>query len=195
MRLLLVLFIGVLLSSCGGNEKTNQEALESEGNGVVKSIAPKDVPKEERLENIRELEEQLKASGEQPDPKLARKLMGEYMDFSNFQHYEPETPDFLFRAGELARYIGRPKKAVELYSNLFNGFPEYPKRVETLNLIAFVYDFDLNEKEKARETYAQIIENFPEHKLAEDARARLETIDLSDEELIELFQEKNQELP
>ena len=188
-RLAWIALVALVAVSCGSSESGSEEQNMEK---VIKLRNPKDISKEERLTEIRSLEEELKNGGDQPDAKIARKLMAAYMEFSNFQREEPETPDFLFKAAELARYIGRPKKAIDLYSDLFNGFPSYPRRVETLNLIAFIYDYDLNEKEKASETYAMIIENFPDHKLADDARARLETIDLSDEELIELFKQRNQ---
>lgn len=191
--LLIGLFL-ILSAGCGEgtNESTSGDSKNTEQGQEIRVSDPGAVPKQDRLDAIARLEEELKAGGDQPDRKVARKLMGEYLDFYNFQHDEPETPDFLYRAGELANYIERPKKAVEIYRNLFEGFPDYPKRVETLNLIAFVYDYELNDKDKARKSYELLIELYPRHKLAEDAKARLETIDLSDEELIKLFESRNQ---
>lgn len=189
-KLIYLVLFGALLTACSNNADNNSnESSEQDDN--IEVVNPKDVPKEDRIARIRELEEELRSGGDQPDKKLARKLMGAYIDFGNFQREEPETPEFLFRGGDLARYIGRPKTAIELYTSVFNSFPEYERRVEALNWIAFIYDYDLKDKEKAEHTYAQIIELFPDHKLADDARARLETIDLSDEELIELFKQKN----
>ncbi len=190
IRASFVLIFSVFLLACNsGNPETSEDVQEDV---IIEIVNPKDVLKEDRVSEIKDLEEKLKAGGDQPDKNLARRLMGAYIDFGNFQHHEPEAAEYTYRGADLARYIGRPKKAIELYTNVFNGYPSYERRVEALNWIAFIYDYDLNEKQKAKENYALLIENFSEHALANDARARLETIDLSDDELIELFRKKNQ---
>jgi len=186
----LILIATLLMFSCSeGNQGQENEQTDD---SPVTITNPKDVSKADRISEIESLEQELKAGGDQPEQGLARKLMGAYMDFGNFQHHEAEAPEYLYRAADLARYIGRPKKAIELYTNVFNSYTTYPKRVEALNWIAFIYDYDLEDKQKAKENYALLISSFPEHPLADDARARLETIDLSDDELIELFRKKNQ---
>ena len=61
-----------------------------------------------------------------------------------------------------------------------------------MNLRAFLYD-KMDSKEEAKKAIKEIIEKFPNHSSIENHKARLKTIDLSDEELMELFEKQNAE--
>jgi len=64
--------------------------------------------------------------------------------------------------------------------------------IEEMNLRAFLYD-KTDSKEEAKKAIKEIIEKFPNHSSIENHKARLKTIDLSDEELMELFEKQNAE--
>lgn len=182
--------LGVSMISCSENADT--ENTEEKQNEPATHVSdPAGVPREDRIKRIEELEAQVISEGDQPTEATARKLMGEYIDFTNFQHDDELVPEYLFRAGTWANYIGRKKKAVELFTNLYTNYESFDKRPEAMNMVAFIYDFELNEKEKAKEAYANLIKAYPDHSLSNDARMRLETIDLSDEELIKRFEQQN----
>jgi len=193
MRLRLLIFSGLLtaaLISCSENAGT--ENAEEKANEPATHVSdPAGVPREDRIKRIEELEVQVVSEGDQPTESTARKLMGEYIDFTNFQHNDELVPEYLFRAGTWANYIGRKKKAVELFTNLYTNYKSFDKRPEAMNMVAFIYDFELNEKQKAKEAYAVLIKAYPDHSFANDARMRLETIDLTDEELIKQFEQQN----
>jgi tetratricopeptide (TPR) repeat protein len=186
----LIAMLSVFLFSCAQNS-ADSEAEQPSGAKETRVADPSGVSKEERLQRIKELEAEALSQGDEPNQQVARKLMGEYIDFVNFQHDDPLVPEYMFRAGTWANYLGRKKKAVELFESLHQNYPSYEKRVEALNMVAFIYDFELQEKEKAKEAYALLIKTYPDHPLANDARARLETIDMTDEEMIKYFEKKN----
>jgi hypothetical protein len=58
-------------------------------------------------------------------------------------------------------------------------------------LIAFIYENHLNKKGPAKEYYNKVINEYPEHVLASQAKQSIDILMLSDEELIKKFQENN----
>jgi len=148
--------------------------------------------KTERLKIIDELE--AKAFGAdtvKPKKALANDLMRNYFEYKNLYPKDSVSPEFLFKGGQVAMSIGKYRKAIEVFNVIYEGYPNYDKRVESLNLVAFNYDYNLNDRNQARKVYEFIVQNFPEHHLAEDAAARLTTLNMNDQELIEHFEKQN----
>lgn len=180
--------------ACGepGDENAAPGTETKQGPAPQERIAdPSGRTAEDRLQEIDSLEVQVRSEGDQPTEITARKLMGAYLDFATYQNQDERVPEFLFRAGEWARYIGRKKKAVEVFQQVYDTYPAYAKRVEALNWVAFICDFETGQKEEARAAYQKLATDHADHPLGKDAKARLETIDLSDEELIKKFREQN----
>jgi tetratricopeptide (TPR) repeat protein len=186
--------IVILLGACGDTAPKSETADSQAGN----SPSPKEMVAnpsgrslEDRLAEIDSLEVQVGSEGDQPTEITARKLMGAYLDFAIYQSKDDRVPEFLFRAGEWARYIGRKKKAVEVFQQVYDNYPDYDRRIEALNWVAFICDFETGQKEEARAAYQKLANQHADHPLGKDAQARLQTIDLSDEELIKKFREQN----
>lgn len=127
------------------------------------------------------------------DKTVGNQLMKEYINYSNQFHNDSLSSEYLFKAGGIARNLKKFRKAIEIYQNVHDGFPNYHQRTEAMFLIAFIYDNDLNDRERAKEHYELVIDTYPEHKFAQDAAARLETLHMTDDQLIEYFEQKNQE--
>lgn len=186
MRIKYALFVVIALiaMSCNNSEKSGEE----------KEGFEEKFTKTERLEIIDELEAKaFKSDTVAPKRALANDLMRHYFEYKNLYPKDSVAPEFLFKGAQLAMSIDKDRKAIEVLDKLYDGYPEYEKRVEVLNLIAFIYDYELNDREMARKNYQFLIQNFPDHPYAEDAAARLTTINMSDEELIEHFNKKNQQ--
>lgn len=81
-------------------------------------------------------------------------------------------------------------EAIRLNTIIINENPEDSTIIEEMNLRAFLYD-KMNSKEEAKKAINEIIEKFPNHSSIENHKARLKTIDLSDEELMQLFEQQN----
>jgi hypothetical protein len=60
-------------------------------------------------------------------------------------------------------------------------------------LQAFTYDEDLDQPDLAKECYQKVIELFPGDQWAIQAEQRLQTIGMSDEELLEFLKKKQAE--
>jgi TolA-binding protein len=178
MNRLLFLVIVVLMAACdsGNGDKTSEQSADD---------------KQEILDQIAEYEQHAFAEKVRMDKTAGHQLLILYKKFANNYHDDPLAAEYLFKAGEIARNLGKYQQALSLFTNVHDGFPDYDKKVETAFIIAFIYDNDLNDREMAQKQYEKVIEFYPDHQFAKDAQARLLTLYMTDEELIKFFKEKN----
>ncbi|MEM9024095.1 MAG: tetratricopeptide repeat protein, partial [Bacteroidota bacterium] len=123
----------------------------------------------------------------------AQEVVTLYTGYVDANPWDSISPHYLFKAAEVNIGIKQHKAAISLYERLLEHYPEYDKRPETLYLIGFTYENHLDQMGKAREQYEALIEAYPSHKLAQDARYAIENLGLSDEELIEKFKAMQEE--
>lgn len=141
--------------------------------------------------NIASLEKELFDSNASFNQQKTADLMQGYLKYTSLFINDAKVPEYLFKAAGIARSVKLPTKSIELYTQVVKEYPEYEKKAEAMFLVAFVYDNDLNDKGKAKSVYKDFIEKFPTNQLANDAKERLKTIDMTDEEMIKMFEEKN----
>lgn len=99
-------------------------------------------------------------------------------------------PENLHLAGETARTIRQPAKAIEIFDWLANQYPEHPRGQTGLFLKGFVTDSDLKDYKRAGEIYNLFIARYPTHEFAESARFLLANLGKSDDEIIRMLEEK-----
>ena len=162
--------------------------LSSCGNGTL-------TPEEEKFElnqQITELETKLRKNTEERiDPKDASEILDLYHTFSDKFPEEEIAPEYLFKAGEVSMGIGNYQRAIGYFERIRKDYPNFDKSPESLFIIGFIYDSYLQQKGKAKEVYEKVIAEYPEHKFAEDAKASINLLTMTDDELIEMFQQKN----
>ena len=175
--LILTLFLVAIMTSCGNNETKVEKTPE-----VLKEEARKAIEKErDRL---------LNASGPL-DPILADNMINLYMDFVKNNPGDPEAQEYLFQAGSICMSKGDYKRSLRLFENSIHNYPDGPRSPDSYFMSGFVNQNYLNRLGAAEEAYKKVIEYYPRHELALQARATLETINLTDEELIERFEKIN----
>ncbi len=101
------------------------------------------------------------------------------------------SPRLLYDAAEAARSIRSYTKALKLYEKINLRYPDYEKAPLALFMRAFTLDNDLRRYDEARVLYEEFLAKHPEHDFAEDARAVLENLGKSDEEILRMLEEKN----
>lgn len=122
------------------------------------------------------------------DGEATGELLRSYLSYTKVFVGDKEfTPMYLYKAAALSRAVGLPVKALKLYDQILIDYPDWEKAPETAFLVAFTYDDDLKEKERAREAYEQVVEKYEGDHWAIQAQERLKTIDMTDEELIKEF--------
>jgi tetratricopeptide (TPR) repeat protein len=102
--------------------------------------------------------------------------------------------DLLLKAAGLAKTIDNPQKSIELYQKVVNGLPNHKKAPTALFMIGFVYENDLNDLVKAKQTYEQFLQQYPnDPDFADDAKTSLTMLGKTPEEIIREFEQKQQE--
>ena len=116
-----------------------------------------------------------------------------YILYADTYKEDTSSADYLFKAADLANGLNRPKESIELFERLRNSFPQYRKSSSALFMEAFIYETAMNDKESAKKKYKEFIAAYPDHKLTPSAKASLDQLNsnLSDEEMIKMFEAKN----
>lgn len=152
--------------SCGSDE----QAAKQEEN--------KPQSKEQMREDIAAMEKELfSASGTIADENKAMKMIALYTDFVGLYPGEPECPQYLFLACDIAGAINKPRIKVENYKKILENYPDYDKNGSVAYLLAMTYDADMNQREDAKTYYQRVIESGKDTNLVRDAKIRMETID------------------
>ena len=178
LKTLLVLIFAGLLSACG----TKSEENKSEGKSLSVNAEI------DSLESMRS-EDAIRFYQTGHGKLLALA----YEKFAEKTKNDLEAAEKLFLAAkEYQGAVKDPQKAVELIEKLEKGYPEYGKMPEALFYLGFIYENELKDMEKAEKYYKKVIEKYPDHRFAEQAKAAIELLGMSPEEVIEQFK-KNQE--
>lgn len=127
---------------------------------------------------------------------LAVKVYDQYLTYVKNYAEDTLSPDYLFKAADLANGLKRPMEAIDHYTALIHQYPNAKKSATAAFMIAFVYETGVQDKEKAKEYYKKFFDAYPSHPLSESARASYEQLvaGWSDEELIRRFEAQNDSL-
>lgn len=178
MNKFLCLVALAVLASCGGSP-TPEPSVEDQA-----AIT-------EMRDNIGHLRAQAFEQDVRMDRAVGHDLMKAYIAFANQHPQDSLTAEYLFQAASVGQALGKHRKSIELLCNVHDGYPEFDKRVESLFLVAFTYQRDMNDRIAAEKYYDQVIELYPESIWAEQAQASLVTLNLTDDQLLDFLEEKN----
>lgn len=142
------------------------------------------------VKRIDSLENRLKGS-QSIDNMAASDLIGAYSAYAENFPADSITPDYLFKAGEVASSIRQGERAITIFNTIYEQYPAYDKAHYCLFLQGFIYETQVNNLQKAKEFYNMVIEKYPNEPIAGDAKACIANLGKSDEELIKEFEEKN----
>ncbi|RMG83783.1 MAG: hypothetical protein D6707_00345 [Bacteroidetes bacterium] len=145
----------------------------------------------EMIEKISKLEQELiNPDTKHLNYKQAQKVDKLYREFIRKFPTDTAAPEYLYKCAEVNVGLGKYHAAAELFQNMQKTYPNHPKTPQSLFLAAFVYDTHLDQKGKAETIYQKVIELYPGTQYAKDAEIAIQTLHLSDEELLKLLQEK-----
>ena len=172
---------------CGNTEKSDNRQPEN-----ISAQTNDKIDKEALAKEIADLNAQLLSdtTGKINRP-MAYKLISKYELFVKHFTDDARSPDFAFKAADLAQGLGDGKKSVEMYDFILETYPSYEKYPEALFLKAFVQENILHQLGAARDTYNKFMLDYPDHELYDDAEASVKYMGMSPEELIKEFEKKN----
>ncbi len=104
-----------------------------------------------------------------------------------------EAPAMLYKAAEVARSVRAFDKALGLYEQINQQYPEHEQASRALFMRAFTLDSDLKQLDEARSLYEQFIAEYPEDDFADDAQVLLDNLGKDDEEIIRSFTQDQEE--
>jgi tetratricopeptide (TPR) repeat protein len=146
--------------------------------------------KEQVLAKIDSLETIIFADSEaKADTKPGMKLIRFYAKFYQLSEKDSLAIDMLFKAGEVSMGIGQSNLAVKYFRTINEDHPDFYKAPEALFLSGFCEENLNKDTAQARFLYESFVEQFPKHKLADDARFSIQNMGKSDEDLIKMFEE------
>ena len=104
-----------------------------------------------------------------------------------------ETPANLFKAAEVAKSLRTFPKSLSLYDWIIDNYPDFEKTPTSLFLKGFIINNNLGDVDKAREVYTQFTERYPDHELADDVEFLIQNLGKTDEEILQMIEQKRQE--
>ena len=178
IKLILVAGIAIFIISCRNNESSE-----------IKEIA-KEPPREQYLAQIKKLEAELHNSIDL-NTQTAIAAIKAYSDYVMFFPNDSLAPDYLFKVGEIATAIKQYQQALVNYQVITEKYPNFKYIQESLYLQAYLLDNFLNDDAKAKIIYEQVILKYPTSSYANDAKAAINNLGKSDEQIIQEFKKKN----
>jgi len=121
----------------------------------------------------------------------ANDLLAAYEDYIKHHSFETKSKDIQFKAGELAKSLGKPHIAIKHFNDLIERAPNHEKAALALFYKAMIIGDDLHENELAKDTYQEFIDKYPEHPFAESAKASIKLQGKSLDEIVKGFEEQN----
>lgn len=122
------------------------------------------------------------------DKRKAQGLVDVYKAYANSNPGDTMSAEFLFRAANVSKSMHEGEESLRLYDRIIREFPSWRRLPDVYYLKAFTIDSELGRKGEAFAAYEDVIGRFPDHPFAKDARAMMDNLQYSDEELIQRFQ-------
>jgi len=141
------------------------------------------------ITSIQNMERKLYADSSQTiKPGIAMETMIAYARFAHDFPTDSLSPEYLFKAAEIARALHNGQEAILYYDKICTDFPQYEKASTALFLKAFTYENTLKDTANARIGYQEFIKKYPDNQFADDAQYSLKYLGKSPEELIKMFE-------
>lgn len=143
---------------------------------------------------IDQMEQSLLASAQSGtvDSNSVNTLLRAYENFADRHTDHAKSPEFLLKAADFYRYMGKPLRSIVMYDKIYTNFPKYEKRPFALFLQGFVFENEVGNVDAAREKYHQFLQQYPDHKIAEDVRTSLRNLGKTPEQLVQEFMAQQQ---
>lgn len=125
--------------------------------------------------------------------QLANDYLLSVEEFVRVAPQDPKSSTLLYNAAEIARSIQIYQKAIELFDWLEAKYPGHEKEAQAMFLKAFTLDDGLKDYEGARKAYEAFIEKYPDNPFADDARYSIDNLGKDVNELINEFEQSQEQ--
>jgi outer membrane protein assembly factor BamD (BamD/ComL family) len=136
---------------------------------------------------ISKMESDMKSS-QKVDSVVVNELVSAYQNYSSKYPDDSLSSEYLYKAAGLAADFNHGVQAIDIYKTLIQTYPHYKKIPECYFMVAFTYENTLGNIGKANEFYTKFLDKYPDHELADDARAAIKFLGKSPEEMVREFE-------
>jgi outer membrane protein assembly factor BamD (BamD/ComL family) len=157
--------------------------------GIIGLMAGCSPSREKTVNKILSLEKRLFSSEAYSFDKVkADSLLVLYKGFIKDHPKDSLAPGYLFKAANIEMNMGDGGKAIGLFDQYLQNYPDQKKAPMCLFFKGFVYENVLRDLDKARETYLLFIEKYPANDFAKDAKMALKNLGKTPDMLVKEFE-------
>ncbi len=114
-----------------------------------------------------------------------------YMNYAKKFPNDEMSPDFLFKAVDISVAYNalNPQKTIDITNVLIDNYPDFEMTPMAMFIKGFVYENQMNNYEKALDTYHQFLDKYPNNPMAADVQSTIKNIGIPLDELIKTFEQ------
>ncbi|MFM7586238.1 MAG: tetratricopeptide repeat protein [Bacteroidota bacterium] len=172
---LLLAAFGLIVTSC--QQKSGKKADLTE-------------PRETIVGRIDRLEKVLLHEDVALNDAAAAQIVKDYLRYQERWPDDPKCPDYLFKAADVMRGMYRVQDACTALDLLVRRYPKSPQAPEALFFAGFMLHNDISEQEKANEFLQRVIEEYPLHPRAVEARQMIQVMGMDEQDLLRYLEEQ-----
>ena len=125
------------------------------------------------------------------DAEKANAIIQLYHSFSENYPEHKHTPLYLFHGADVSMNMADYAMAIKMLDNLIENYPDFENIPASIHLRGFIYEDKLQQLDKAKASYQELIDKFPEHELAENAKGCIQNLGIPTEELIRMWEKQD----
>lgn len=138
-------------------------------------------PKEKALEQIKVLE----ANDSTFNLSIQNELNQQYTRFVEKYPDDSHAPEFLLKASQRCQVFGKFNESIANLDKLLANYPKSELCAQALFVKAYTYENNLNEFQRAKETYELFLQKYPKSDLAEAAHLAIQNLGKTPEQIID----------
>lgn len=194
MRIIYLSLLSFAFFACGGNQTATEVAEESSYFADAQAALAEGKPAGEvaglLMANFASVSDATTGSLNMAASKEYVKAANELSD-----KYPTDTLAALplYKSAEVVRAMNDSQQAAKTYQRVYDRYPTFSKAGEALFMLAFTYDEDLKDLDKAKATYEAFLKAFPTHDFADDTEMLLKNLGKSDAEILRELEQQQQQ--
>ncbi len=142
---------------------------------------------------LKQMEEGFAKAKEAPDKEAAAQYIALVRQLASASPADTLTPQWLFKAGGVAKSAGLFEEAFSLWDQLLKQYPKSAWAAPAAFLKGFTADTDLGDPLKAMACFEAFLADYPDSELAEQAKLQLDMLrsGQTPEDLIKNFEQNS----
>ncbi len=126
------------------------------------------------------------------DRTLGNAAIKAFLDFAQYCKQDSACPIFLIKTAQVAQSLQNYEQSKIALETCIANYPNFKNKAAALFLLGQLYDetAQLNDENKARSYYLQIIKDYPKTEWANSAEGAMALLGKSDAEILNQFEKK-----